>query len=128
MTGYEVGIIMTGNTYMKLINFYERRNVPNRLRLINLTDEKYLLTSGNLYFYFPYIKWYSGYEEVNLFEEFIESIDEEDYRIIVLPFYVGEYYGKLSDEEIFVGSSLKIDEESIVEILVDSKYYIFIDL
>lgn len=76
---------MTGNDYMKLINFYERRNDPNRLRLINLADEKYLLTSGNVYFNFPYIKWYSGYEEVNLFEEFIESIGEEDYRIIVFP-------------------------------------------
>lgn len=128
MTGYEVGIIMTGNAYMKLINFYERRNVPNRLRLINLTDEKYLLTSGNVYLHFPYIKWYSGYEEVNLFEEFIESIDEEDYRIIVLPSDAEEYYGELFNEEIFVCSSLKIDEESIVEILDDSKYYIFIDL
>ena len=128
MTGYEVGILMTGNAYMKLINFYERRNIPNRLWLINLTDEKYLLTSGNVYFHFPYIKWYSGYEEVKLFEEFIESIDEEDYRIIVLPSDAEEYYGELFDEEIFVCSSLKIDEESIVEILDDSKYYIFIDL
>ena len=67
---------MTGNAYMKLINFYERRNVPNKLRLNNLADEKYLLTSGNVYLHFLYINWYSVSEEINLFEEFIESIDE----------------------------------------------------